>query len=67
MKAAVGLSTDFTDFTDGLDQEASPLGSLHFTRRVKRQPVPTRLPIRGIGEICGSNDLFQAERKEGRG
>jgi len=41
LKAAVWLSTDFTDFTDGLAQEASPLRSFHFTRRVKRQPFPT--------------------------
>gem|GEM_PF-5806403 len=40
-KTAAGLSTDFTDFTDGLGQEASPHRRFHFTRRVKRQPFPT--------------------------
>ena len=57
LKPAVGLSTDFTDFTDGLEPEAPPLRRFHVTRRVKRQPL-NRLPIRGIGAICGSNRLF---------
>ena len=41
LKPAVGLSTDFTDFTDGLDPEAPPLRRFHVTRRVKRQPLST--------------------------
>jgi hypothetical protein len=41
MKRAVGLSTDFTDFTDGLELEAPPLRWFHVTRGVKRQPLST--------------------------
>jgi hypothetical protein len=41
LKAAVGLSTDFTDFTDGLEHEAAPLRSFPVTRRVKRQSLST--------------------------
>jgi hypothetical protein len=38
LKAAVGLSTDFTD---GLEQEAPPVRCFHVTRRMKRQPLAT--------------------------
>ncbi len=41
LKAAVGLSTDFTDFTDGLEPGASTRRRFHFTRRVKPQPLST--------------------------
>jgi hypothetical protein len=37
----VGLSTDFTDFTDGLEQEAPPHRCFLVTRGVKRQPRST--------------------------
>ena len=42
LNAAVGLSTDFTNFTDGLEQEALPLRYSHVTQRAKRQPLSTR-------------------------
>ena len=41
LKAAVGLSTDFTDFTDGLEQEAPLLRCFHVARGVKRQRLST--------------------------
>jgi hypothetical protein len=65
LKAAVGLSTDFTDFTDGRGQEASPLRRFHFTRRVKRQPFPTG--FKSVeSAICGSNCLFQVQQRRVR-
>ena len=41
LKTAVGSSTDFTDFKDGLERGAAPLRCFHVTRRVKRQPLST--------------------------
>ena len=38
-KTAVGLSTDFTDFTHGPGREASPRRCFHVTRGVKQQPL----------------------------
>ena len=36
-------------------------------RILSRTSCPTAVGIGVLCEICGSNDLFQAERKEGRG
>ena len=41
LKTAVGSSTDFTDFKDGLERGAAPLRCFHVSRRVKRQPLST--------------------------
>jgi len=41
LKAAVGLSTDFTDSTDGPGEEASPCRCFQITLGVKRQLLST--------------------------
>jgi len=41
LKSAVGLSTDFTDFTDGPGEGASPRRCFQITLGVKRQPRST--------------------------
>ena len=40
-KAALKLSTDCTDSTDGKEPEAPSLRGFDITRRVKRPPLPT--------------------------
>ena len=57
LKAAVGLSTDSTDFTYGLERGASTRRRFNFTRRVKPQPLSTGLQS-VESAICGSNRLF---------